>query len=84
MQKETFLTFADLAQMKAPEKVKITRTEIWLIDGRYPVPRDRCRTYHEILGWVLHVSQKKWMDRESIRQFIEAATEAAGLERPKA
>lgn len=38
----------------------------------YPIDRDRCDTPEKVLGWVLHLSEKKWVTPRMLREFILA------------
>jgi hypothetical protein len=48
----------------------------------YDVPLDRCRTRTQILGWILHLSGKRWMTGARVAHFIRLACEARGIEVP--
>jgi hypothetical protein len=48
----------------------------------YNIPLNRCRSYPEILGWSLHLSEKTWMTTKLIREFIHVALQANKLGRP--
>ena len=50
---------------------------------KYDLPLNRCRTHAEILGWLLHLSNKQWMTREHVAHFIRLACEARGIEVPR-
>lgn len=41
-------------------------------ENEYPVDLDRCRNEHEILDWILHMNEKRWMDGERMKELIDA------------
>jgi hypothetical protein len=46
----------------------------------YEIGVDRIQSYREILEWVAHLIHKTWMNPHRISLFIDAATDAAGLQ----
>lgn len=50
---------------------------------KYDLPLNRCRTQAEILGWLPHLSGKRWMTGARVAQFIRLACEARGFEVPR-
>lgn len=50
----------------------------------YNIPLNRCRNYTEILGWVLHLSEKTWVTSKLLRRFIHVALKANELKVPQA
>lgn len=46
-----------------------------VINVRYPyeIHKDRCKTYKDIVDWVLQLSSKNWTDKILIERFIEVA-----------
>ena len=53
------------------------------VHSEYPIPITSLRSYEAILGWVNHLTEKTWMSRDLLGQFIVVATNAAGLDRPR-
>lgn len=76
------ISFIDITEVEVPEHIQETSDGFMLNQGRYFIEKSRCRTYHEILSWALQLTEKTWVGREVIREFIEKASAAAGLERP--
>ncbi|MCF8039883.1 MAG: hypothetical protein K9K79_11270 [Desulfohalobiaceae bacterium] len=76
------ISLIDLSEVEVPEHIQETPDGFMLNQGRYFIEKDRCRSYYEILSWALQLTEKTWVGREVIREFIEKASAAAGLERP--
>ena len=49
-------------------------------DADYDIPLASCSTHAQIVSWVMHLSEKDWVDGEMIRMFISAACSHHGLE----
>ena len=62
-------------------KVHVDDKFITIIDGDYPIEKTRCDTYEKILSWILHLSEKAWVDNETIYDFTEAAMRHANIKR---
>jgi len=43
------------------------------LQGYYHISKDRCVNYESILNWVLHLSEKPWMDARKLNRFIKIA-----------
>jgi hypothetical protein len=46
----------------------------------YPIGLGRCDTHEKIVGWVLHLSEKRWITVLMIEMFILTACDRHGLE----
>ena len=46
----------------------------------YDVALNRCSTPESILGWVHHLSEKNWVSKKMLREFIEIAANHHGIE----
>lgn len=79
---EDTLEFIDLSKVEITEQVQESPDGFMLNKGAYFIEKSRCRTYYEILSWVLQLSGKVWVDRELILEFIEKACVEADLPRP--
>ncbi len=47
----------------------------------YEININRCDTKEKILEWVLHLTQKPWMNKELLNRFIHVAYSANGFTR---
>ena len=60
-----------------PKKIKVDAAGITLLNtpgvGGYFIERGRYNTPLSILRWVLHLTEKNWIDRENINEFVNAA-----------
>ncbi|MET3817291.1 hypothetical protein [Pantoea sp. UYEF8] len=45
----------------------------------YDVAISDCNTPEKILSWVMHLSEKTWVTKDIIRQFIRVSAQASGL-----
>ncbi|ORM96265.1 hypothetical protein [Pantoea septica] len=45
----------------------------------YDVAISDCNTHEKILSWVMHLSEKNWVTKDIIRQFIRVSAHASGL-----
>lgn len=71
----------------AKDGVKAIILEASLPNGvvyEYPITLDQCDTHEKILSWVLHLAEKNWMDKGSLRLFATEALERNGVVWPKA
>lgn len=50
-----------------------------VIDGEYEIPLDRCDDETKILGWVLHLAEKRWVTKDILVRFIGLASLANGV-----
>lgn len=48
---------------------------------KHEVELSRCKSNDEILSWVLDLSRKNWVTRDSIAKFIELAQAHHGIKR---
>ena len=39
--------------------------------GKYEISTDRISTPEQVLGWVCHLSEKTWMTKERLYNFID-------------
>lgn len=46
---------------------------------RYAIPIDRCNTHAKLLGWVFHLSAKRWVTKPVLIAFIATACEVSGI-----
>ena len=53
------------------------------VQYEYTIPVTSLRSHEAILGWVYHLTEKTWMSRDLLGQFIVVATKAAGLDMPR-
>lgn len=51
--------------------------------GYYHIEKNRCANYESILNWVLHLSEKNWMDMPKLNRFIKIACASNGLKYPE-
>ena len=52
--------------------------------NEYEILLAKCRTHEEILGWILHLSEKNWMTMELTRLLILKVCSHAGIQVPHA
>jgi len=45
----------------------------------YDIAISDCNTAEKILSWVMHLSEKNWVNTDIIRQFIRVASKACNL-----
>ncbi len=50
-----------------------------VLDGHYDIKLNRCDTKAKILDWVCHLSEKTWVTKKTITDFIDAACSAHGI-----
>lgn len=50
----------------------------------YHIPVGRCCTHEKILSWVLHLSEKEWMDLELMERFVNVALSVNNMDYPEA
>lgn len=50
--------------------------------NEYNIPLTECKSYESILGWVIKISEKSWVTREIIEEFIKTALKQNKLNRP--
>ena len=43
------------------------------IHGIYDISHDRCDTPEKLFGWLEHLSHKRWVTRDHLRDLIECA-----------
>lgn len=53
----------------------IDSVSIYVGANPYSIPMDRVKSQEALLGWILHLLKKGWMDRKSLRKFIEVTCE---------
>jgi hypothetical protein len=49
--------------------------KVFTLRGFYHIDKERCDTSGKLLGWILHLSEKNWFDREWLLQFVHIVTE---------
>ena len=54
------------------------------VSYEYNIALSRCDSHEKILGWVIHLCEKKWMTSDVMRAFVHTAISAHSLERPAA
>ncbi|CNK98437.1 hypothetical protein [Yersinia aldovae] len=62
--------------------------QIYIQDGyitinvayEYNISLEACATHEALLGWVVHLSDKTWMDLDLMKHFIQIAAHANKLE----
>jgi hypothetical protein len=64
------------------EFIKVENGTI-ILDGYYEIENFRCANYESILSWVMHLSEKIWMDNRKLNRFIDIACAINNLERPR-
>ena len=45
----------------------------------YPIELERIRNERDLLAWVLHLSEKRWMNAERLHDFILIAAQVKNL-----
>ena len=51
-----------------------------ILQEGYHIHRGQCSTPGKILGWISHLSKKRWMDAKSIAEFARKAFGLIGTE----
>jgi len=51
-----------------------------MLDNEYSISLFKCKTYNEVLKWTYHLSEKSWMNRKLLRQFMVTACNANKLD----
>lgn len=51
-----------------------------VLNGHYDIEKSRCDSPAKILEWVDHLSEKNWVDKELLRDFIAEAALLNNLE----
>ena len=84
--KMQILSLAELMEIESPEYITVTDDGFILDTGipnyEYFIEKDRCKTHEDILAWVFHITEKKWVNRDMIREFIKKTVKAAGINYP--
>ena len=71
------------AEQRLQKQVAVKEGHIVInVTYEYNIALDTCRSYENILGWVLHLTEKTWMTNEILERFILLACHESGLERP--
>lgn len=50
-----------------------------ILQEGYHIHRKQCSTPEKILGWISHLSKKRWMDAEGIALFAQKAFGSIGI-----
>ncbi|WP_444901340.1 hypothetical protein ACJJIG_17365 [Microbulbifer sp. SSSA007] len=62
------------------EKIKIDDDHLVLnFSYEYTIPLSELQSHTQVLSWVLHLSEKTWIEKDHLIAFIRAANKAAGL-----
>jgi hypothetical protein len=80
--KITLMTVDDLLDEPDPRRWTIEGGYIFTTAGgyEYAIELTRCNTALKILGWVRHLSDKSWATSKVLRDFIDTASHAAGVD----
>lgn len=50
--------------------------------GTYEIPVSGCNEYVKILAWVIQLTDKTWVTKEILEEFMHAALDEQNLPRP--
>ncbi|MDA3897497.1 MAG: hypothetical protein PF482_15280 [Desulfobacteraceae bacterium] len=80
-QKIKFISIKELMEQEFKSKIHVDDKFITIIKYDYPIEKKRCNTPAKILSWILHLSEKNWIDNDTIHDFTKAAMSHANIER---
>lgn len=49
-------------------------------DMEYEVPISECDTAEKLVNWIFHLTEKQWMTREIMREFVRRACNQSNIE----
>lgn len=49
------------------------------VDAEYDIALNTCTNAEQIIGWIIHLTEKQWVDKQILRRFIKIATHHAGV-----
>lgn len=78
------IPFSELTPSRPLTRLLKRTREVELKTGRaayrYRVDLDRCRTAAELLGWIIHLTEKTWVKPRHIAELIEHAIKQNGIQ----
>lgn len=54
------------------------------VTHEYNIGLNRCDTAEKLLHWIWHLTEKSWMTKDTMREFIEVACQESNIKIKKA
>ena len=62
-----------IQKVEGSEHVRLSNSAYIFINGIYEIDRYRVQTYRDIIAWVLHLCDKRWVKCQTLVEFISKA-----------
>ena len=90
MDRQVSMSLSDLAELVAEKDKKRAKVEVVdgyvILDSKscpYEIELARIKNPQSLLAWVLHLSEKNWVDFVVLKRFVFCVYEAKGWDQEK-